>query len=155
MPKQQVEMDIPLENIWLFISDMDNWAPLVPGYRGHEKKSERQSIWKLHGEVGKMQKTVHFTVNILEWKEPNIIRFNMSGLNNICIGEGSFEATELTKAKTGIILHLHFKVKGKMGAMFNPILKKVVPRVEKQFTKDVTTKITETEMLKAKEKIQA
>ncbi len=31
---------LPLETIWDFVKEMDNWAPFLTGYQAHEKQSE-------------------------------------------------------------------------------------------------------------------
>ena len=48
---QHVELDIPIEVIWDFIRDDNNWAPLVPGYIQHEKLNDRQIIWEFCGDI--------------------------------------------------------------------------------------------------------
>ena len=37
------ELDIPIDKVWDFVSDMNRWAPLVPGYIEHEH-SDSQAI---------------------------------------------------------------------------------------------------------------
>ena len=95
-----VELDMPSKRIWNFVSDMNNWAPLVPGYTEHEIINERQSTWKLHGDIGVVQKDVRVKVRITEWTEPSHIIFELSGSSESWVGDGYFKATPLSQAKT-------------------------------------------------------
>ena len=62
------EVGAPIEAVWRFTSDMDNWAPLVTGYQSHERVSEHESLWTLKGQVGQLSKAVTFRVRITEWR---------------------------------------------------------------------------------------
>src|SRR5690625_8025213 len=44
----QLELDIPINHAWGFVKDMNNWAPLVPGYTGHTQlsRSEERRVGK-------------------------------------------------------------------------------------------------------------
>ncbi|WML38852.1 hypothetical protein RCG19_16870 [Neobacillus sp. OS1-2] len=53
---QHVELNIPIEVIWDFIRDENNWAPLVPGYIQHEKMNERQISWEFKSDLVVMKK---------------------------------------------------------------------------------------------------
>ncbi|WP_249870351.1 CoxG family protein [Oceanobacillus saliphilus] len=143
-----MELDISINKIWNFISDMNNWAVLIPGYADHEILSSTESIWKLHGDIGIMNRTVNLKVNITEWMEPSNVRFNLSSLNKTCVGNGYFLATELSDQKTKITGCLNLTVKGMMGPMMNPLLKTVVPKIGKDLTEKVTAKIMEKEELR-------
>ncbi len=70
---------------------MDNWAPLVTGYRAHEKQSETDSLWTLKGDVGALARVVQFQVHITEWNGPSRVAFDLKGLNEPLEGGGSFE----------------------------------------------------------------
>lgn len=144
-----VELDMPSKRIWNFVSDMNNWAPLVPGYTEHEIINERQSTWKLHGDIGVVQKDVRVKVRITEWTEPSHIIFELSGSSESWVGDGYFKATPLSQAKTQITGSLNITVKGMMGAMINPVLKTVIPKIGKEFTEKVAAKIAETEKMTA------
>jgi len=144
-----MELDIPLNIIWSFISDINNWAVLVPGYTDHEIINDRKSTWRLRGDLGVVQRTVKVEVTITEWRQPSNIRFQLSGLNQNCIGEGYFKATEISKTKTNITGNLAITVKGRMGPVINPLLKTVIPKITKDLTEKVASRIVETEALRA------
>ncbi len=81
---------LPIETIWDFVSEMDNWASFVAGYQQHEKQSASESIWTLKGDVGVLTRTLTFRVQIGEWSPPDRILFSLEGLNEDMKGEGSF-----------------------------------------------------------------
>ena len=81
---------LPVPAIWDFVSEMDNWAPLLTGYQTHEKQSESESVWTLKGDVGSLTRTVQFQVSITEWAGPERVTFLLKGLNEAIEGGGEF-----------------------------------------------------------------
>jgi len=144
-----VQLDTSVLKIWDFIRDINNWAPLVPGYAEHEIVNDTESTWKLHGDIGIIQKTVKLTVNITECNEPSYIRFQLSGLNSTCTGDGYFKATALSNQKTEVTGCLNLTVKGMMAPMINPTLRAIIPRVGKDFTEKVAATIMERQEIRA------
>lgn len=144
-----VELDTPISTIWDFVSDMNNWAPLVPGYVDHQMIDDRNSIWKVHGDIGVMERTVTLKIQIIEWNAPNSIVFQLATRNNTCRGEGYFEAEAISDSKTKMKGSLDLSVKGMIGTMVNPVMKSVLPKVGKDFTEKVATKIMEREVVRA------
>ncbi|MFC4557739.1 CoxG family protein [Virgibacillus kekensis] len=140
--KHQLDIDIPIERMWDFVSDMDNWAPLVPGYIDHEKMNGRQSKWKFKGDTGIIRKTVSLRIDITEWKEPTTVAFNLTGLTENFVGSGYFQA-EKKKHSTSMTGCLQITAKGLAGPMVNSVLKSYVPKTTKEFTKAVAEKMTE------------
>lgn len=139
------ELDLSIDKIWDFVSDMNKWAPLVPGYIEHEILNEKQSTWTFTGDIGIMQKTIKLQIDITEWNEPTLVSFKLKGLNENFTGNGYFKATLLSNDQTNIEGHLGITAKGVMGPMINQILKSFVPKMAKDFTDSVTNKIEEIE----------
>ena len=81
---------LPVGTIWEFVQEMDNWAPFVAGYQGHEKQSEKDSTWVLKGDVGMLARTVKFAVHIEEWAGPSRVSFSLDGVNEPMKGSGTF-----------------------------------------------------------------
>jgi carbon monoxide dehydrogenase subunit G len=81
---------LPVEVIWDFVQDMDNWARFVAGYQSHEKHSETDSTWLLKGDVGVLARTVKFAVHIEEWDGPSKVTFSLAGVNEPMKGSGTF-----------------------------------------------------------------
>jgi hypothetical protein len=85
---------LPLSRIWPFVSDMDNWAPMMKGYVTHEKVSEQSSVWTLKGDLGPFSKTVRLGVTILDWREHEVVAFALEGIGEAVVGSGRFLLTE-------------------------------------------------------------
>jgi carbon monoxide dehydrogenase subunit G len=136
-----MDLNIPVHHAWDFVKDMNNWAPLVPGYAGHQQLNERQSTWTFAGEAGFVQKTVHVKIDIKEWKEPTRVSFTLKGMNENVSGDGYFEAH--TRSDTSITMtgYLQISAKGITGPMINPILKTLLPRTIKRFTERVANRM--------------
>jgi carbon monoxide dehydrogenase subunit G len=81
---------LPVQVIWTYVREMDNWAPFLRGYQSHEKQSDTDSVWVLKGDVGMMTRTVKFHVHVDEWGEPSRVRFSLKGLNEPMQGGGEF-----------------------------------------------------------------
>ncbi len=81
----------PIADVWAFVEQMDNWAPLLTGYQSHEKESDTRSIWTVKGDVGILARTVKLQVDITEWSGPDRVRFTLLGLGEAVDGEGTFE----------------------------------------------------------------
>ncbi|MFD2044820.1 CoxG family protein [Ornithinibacillus salinisoli] len=141
--KHRMTLEIPIWRVWDFVSDMDKWAPLVPGYMNHEIINEKQSTWKFIGDIGIMQKTVHLQVDITEWKAPSKVTFVLTGINENVKGNGYFEAESLNDKETNMTSNLNITAKGMMGPMINKVLKTMVPKMTKNLTENVATKMEE------------
>ncbi len=82
---------LPVETIWGFVKDMDNWAHFLTGYQSHEKQSETDSIWVLKGDVGVLSRVLKFQVHVSEWNGPSRVVFQLKGINELMEGGGCFE----------------------------------------------------------------
>ena len=140
-----VELDVAIDKIWGFVSDMNKWAPLVPGYIEHEILNEKQSTWAFKGDLGFMKKTVKLKIDIQEWIEPTKVTFDLEGLSDNFSGNGYFEAEALDANRTKMTGYLDISAKGAMGPMVNSIMKTFVPKTAKELTEAVAGKIAELE----------
>lgn len=145
--KHELEIDVPIQNIWEFVADMDKWAPLVPGYIEHEIINERQSTWKFKGDIGIMQKTVSLKIDIKEWIEPTKVTFDLTGISENFKGDGYFEAEVISDTKTKMTGSLDITAGGLMGPMINAVLKNFVPKTAQELTEAVANKIVEINMV--------
>lgn len=136
-----IELPVPIEKIWDLVSDMNKWAPLVPGYIEHEILSDKQSTWKFKGDLGFMKKTVKLQIDIQEWIEPSKVTFDLKGLSDNFTGGGYFIAEKITDSSTSMTGHLDITAGGMMGAMVNSILKNFVPETAKELTEAIGAEI--------------
>ncbi len=81
---------VPIDAVWDFVQEMDNWGRFVTGYQKHEKQSDVDSTWTLKGDVGVLSRTLTFQVKILEWNGPSRVSFTLDGVNEPMHGEGTF-----------------------------------------------------------------
>ncbi|MGP4041565.1 CoxG family protein [Gracilibacillus sp. D59] len=140
-----VRLDLPIEKVWDFVSDINRWAPLAPGYIDHQIINDHQSTWHFKGDVGRMQKKIRLKVNIKEWVEPTSVRFELKGISENLEGSGYFQAEKIASKKTNVTGCLTISAGGMMGPMINSILKSVVPKTTIEFTESVANQLMEEE----------
>ena len=89
---QQVEYArtaaIPLDVMWDFIKDFDNWAHMLNGYQNHRRINDRESIWEVKGTIGKYQRRTKFHATITEWVRRQKVAFTVDGVNEVVNGFG-------------------------------------------------------------------
>lgn len=143
-----VEVPLNIEIIWAFVHDMNNWAPLVPGYIDHEIISERQSTWSFKGDLGFMKKKVKLQIDIKEWNEPSEVIFDLKGLSDNFNGGGYFKAEYIDDKITNMTGYLDITAGGMMGAMINQILMKFVPQTAQELTDAIVDELVEMNTIK-------
>ncbi len=84
-------VDRSRSEVWAFVHEMDNWAPMLRGYEKHEKQSETESIWTLNGDLGPFSKSVDMKVQVTEWVESQRVAFALEGITEVFSGRGSLE----------------------------------------------------------------
>ncbi|MGJ9459772.1 CoxG family protein [Oceanobacillus sp. CF4.6] len=136
-----VQVDCPIETVWTFVRDINNWAPLVPGYIEHQIINDKQSTWKFVSDIGIIKRTLHMEVDIINWQEPTKVTFNLKGINEKFTGSGYFEAERITESRTKITGYLDIKASGLRGRAINPALKSVIPKTATQLTAAVSNDI--------------
>ncbi|SET58909.1 Carbon monoxide dehydrogenase subunit G [Oceanobacillus limi] len=143
--KHHRKLETPIWRVWEFVSDMNNWAPLVPGYMDHEIVTDKQSTWKFKGDIGIMQKTIHMRIDITEWEAPSKVSFILTGINENVKGNGYFLAESVDDNQTTMSSNLSIAAKGMMAPMVNKVLKTMIPKMTKSLTENVANKIEETD----------
>jgi carbon monoxide dehydrogenase subunit G len=137
----QVDLELPIGVIWNFVKDLDNWAPLVPGYVNHEKINQRQSTWEFKGDIGILKKKVSLMIDIKEWTPPHKVCFDLKAEKYV--GEGYFEAREINKNKTTLIGFLEVTAVGAMETMKNSLLKTAIPKSAEEMALAISSKLVE------------
>ncbi|XID91315.1 CoxG family protein [Paenibacillaceae bacterium WGS1546] len=144
-----IELPVAIDKIWDFVSDMNKWAPLVPGYIEHQIIDDRQSTWSFKGDLGFMKKTVKLKIDIREWIEPTKVMFDLTGISDNFGGNGYFEAEALGDNASKMTGYLDITAKGAMGPMTNSILKSFVPKTAQELLEAIAGKIEEIGNVKA------
>lgn len=137
----QVILDVPIEVIWNFVKDMDNWAPLVPGYVIHEKINSRQSTWEFQGDIGLFKKKVNLMINIKEWSPPTRVSFDLEGEKYT--GNGYFEVKEIKRNQSQLTGFIEVNAIGKMEGMKNSFLKNAIPKSAEEIATAISAKLEE------------
>ncbi|ALC91465.1 carbon monoxide dehydrogenase [Bacillus sp. FJAT-18017] len=140
-----VVLTVPIEKVWSFVSSINNWAPLVPGYIEHEIVSDMESTWAFKGDLGFMKKKIKLKVDITKWEEPSRVTFDLSGISDNFTGNGYFEAEKLDGNSTRMTGCLNITARGATSSMVNSILKNFVPKTTEELTIAVADKIREIE----------
>ena len=143
MPEAQHSVDVRATPaaVWAFVSNMDRWAPLVPGYISHARQSDTDSTWTLKGDVGILVKTVTFQVRITEWLEPHTVRFTLAGVNERVSGGGSFLAVPVADGVTRVTGSLELRQEGSLAPMVNALFKGVLPKVARGFVETLARQV--------------
>lgn len=141
--KHQVVLDLPIEVVWGFVKDMENWAPLVPGYIHHEKLDDHRSTWEFKSDIGIMKKKVKLLVEITEWNEPTRVSFTLKGIKEKYSGRGYFEAEAQSANKTKMTGFLDVSASGATAPMVNSVLKNSIPKQAEEMALAISTKLEE------------
>ncbi|API93629.1 MULTISPECIES: CoxG family protein [Virgibacillus] len=139
---KKVTLNVPIEHVWNFVSDMNYWAPLVPGYIDHEIINDKESTWTFKGDLGIVHKKVHLKVIITKWEKPEKVTFDLKGLSEKFTGSGAFNAKAINADQTKMTGHLDIKAGGIMGPVINPALKSFVPKMTSELTEAISQEIT-------------
>ena len=135
-----VVISAPVEKVWKYVSQVENWATMVPAYKEHEQIDEQKSIWIFEGNFKGLKKTVKMELNITEFDEPSIIRFELKGLTDNFTGSGRFTAEE-TAGETTMTGTIEVNAGGLTGAVLTPVIKMVLPKVTTRLTEKMARQI--------------
>lgn len=136
----QAEVNIPIEAIWSFVSDIGNWAPLVPGYIAHEVLSDKESTWSFKSDMGIIKKKIELKVDITSWQEPTKVTFHLTGLNEKFTGHGYFLAEKGKNKKNIMTGSLDISAEGMMAKVANSLLNTALPEITAELTEAVALK---------------
>lgn len=144
----EITLEIPIEEVWHFVKDMDNWAPLLPGYISHEKLTEEQSNWTFKETVGILKKKISLQVTVKEWIEPTRVTFNLKGINENLTGNGYFQAEALAKNRTKMTGCLEMTAEGALAPVMNAVMKNSLPKSGEELTTAIAEKLMEQHALR-------
>ncbi|SDS66727.1 Carbon monoxide dehydrogenase subunit G [Paenibacillaceae bacterium GAS479] len=136
-----VEIAVPLQTVWTFIKDANNWEPLVPGYIEHEILNNQESTWTFKGDLGFTKKVIKLQIVMKEPVEPTKVSFDLTGISDAVEGEGYFEAEAISNHSTKLTGYLEISGKGFMAMMMNSVMKDFVPKMVKELTDAVSEKL--------------
>jgi carbon monoxide dehydrogenase subunit G len=139
--KHEILIDVPIEKVWDFVKDMDNWAPLLPGYISHEKLNEKQSKWTFKETVGVLKKKISLQVTIKEWVEPVRVTFDLKGINENLTGNGYFKADPVDVNRTRMTGYLEMTAEGALAPVMNAVMKTSLPKSGQELTNAIAEEL--------------
>ena len=80
----------PLERVWKYVENLENWCHLMIGFQALEVVDDRQSIWTVRGDVGILTREVKIKVDITEWLPCEKVSFLITGITERLEGGGAF-----------------------------------------------------------------
>ncbi|WP_225986002.1 SRPBCC family protein [Psychrobacillus glaciei] len=134
-----------VENVWEYVSQIENWAIMVPAYKEHEQIDEQKSVWTFEGNFKGFKKTVKMELNVTEFHEPSTIRFALKGLTDNFTGSGKFTAEEMA-GQTAMTGTIEVNTGGLTGAVLTPVVKMVLPKVTTRLTEKIARQVKREEV---------
>jgi carbon monoxide dehydrogenase subunit G len=135
-------VEIPLEVMWDFIKDFDNWAPMIKGYESHEKIDAKKSVWMIRGEFGSFSRLTKFNNTITKWVEKEQVAFEMTGVNEPVAGGGSVALQPVNGGSgTQITADVGFHAGGALGPLINRMIKPLVLTVSEKLVENIIAAI--------------
>ena len=129
-----------VENVWEYVSQIENWAVMVPAYKEHEQIDEQKSVWTFEGNIKGFKKAVKMELNVTEFHEPSMIRFELKGVTENFTGSGKFTAEE-TAGQTTMTGTVEVNAGGLTGAVLTPVIKMVLPKVTTRLTEKIARQV--------------
>ncbi len=131
----------PLARTWDFVSDMRNWAELMPGYQAMDTIDDANSTWKIKGDVGILSKLVTLDVHIAEWVTREHVDFTYKCREEPLEAQGSLRAEADGARATRLTFYLAAQAGGMLGPVVNALLAKVLPGMARDFADAVKQKV--------------
>jgi carbon monoxide dehydrogenase subunit G len=97
--EHSVEINIPSQKLWEFLSDFENWAPFVVGFQHLVQVDDKQSLWTLRGDMGILSRDVEIRVDVTVWEPPHRAEFELTGITERITGTGCFEIASVAITK--------------------------------------------------------
>lgn len=131
-----VKVPVSQDKVWTFVSKIEKWATMVPGYKAHEQQDETTSLWTFEGNLKGIKKTVQLELKIVELQEPSNIKFEFKGITDNFSGSGQFTAVEEGNG-TNMTGTVEAEAGGIAKVALNPIIKMLLPKVTERLTEKI------------------
>ena len=139
--KHSVTVHANAKKVCDFVSSMNNWAPLVPGYINHEIINQNVSTWEFKIDLGLIKKKVQLEVTILNWDEPSKVIFSLLGINEHFEGKGYFKVQRIDSSNSRMIGYLEMNSTGTFPSMTNNLIQPKLEEITEELTFNVCRKI--------------
>ena len=135
-----VQIPVSQDKVWSFVSKIEKWAILVPAYKSHKEIDSQTSNWTFEGSFKGLTKKVEMEIKIVEMNEPTNIKFEIKGLTDNFKGGGEFIA-EPKGDGTYMTGTVEVTAGGLSGAVLNPAIKVLLPKVTTKLTEKISRHI--------------
>lgn len=135
-----VQIPVSQDQVWAFVSKIEKWAVLVPAYKEHKEIDAQTSHWTFEGNFKGLSKKVQLEIKIVEMNEPSTIKFEINGLSDNFKGGGEFTAVP-KDGGTNMTATVDVSAGGLSGAILNPAIKVLLPKVTTRLTEKIARHI--------------
>lgn len=141
MPQVEYEKTaaIPLDVMWDFIKDFDNWAHMLNGYQRHQNLNDRESIWEVKGTIGKYRRQTKFHATITEWVQRQKVVFTVDGVNEVVNGFGNVALRTPNGGSQPTTLSARLDIE--VGGAFGPVINRILTPWMKTVAEELVEKI--------------
>lgn len=77
-----IEVNVPIEEGWNYISDFNNWTPLISGFESYQAISNKEIRWIFVTNLIIYKKRTEVITEITTWRKPSTIAFNVRGVSD-------------------------------------------------------------------------
>lgn len=140
---QTVVARAPINGVWDYVREIDNWANLMPGLQDCEIADEDNSRWTLKVGAGALVRTVRVAVHVEKWDGPGYAAFKFKLEGDPVAGQGTYLAKATSSGATEISLGIQVRGSGPMAPMWETMGKPLLPSFASAFAEQLRDKIEE------------
>lgn len=138
-----IKVDVPIAKVWEIIGAYEILIPLLPGYLGHERINEKESVWTINKEIGLIKKRFDIGIIIKEWNKPHSIKLQFEDRKGRFSGECLLATREITENKTLCTGSLRYSVSGSMSKMISNFMKTDRTEIAEEIKKIIETNLSD------------
>jgi carbon monoxide dehydrogenase subunit G len=142
--EQSVAVEVPIGQVWDYVSDIRRWASLMPGLQDCTIIDANDSRWTLKVGVGGLVRTVRVLVHVDQWDGPGAVNFTYALEGDPVSGGGSYRAARASDSQTDVTLHVRVEGGGPMAPMWEAMGRPLLPQFTKAFAGQLKSEIEKT-----------
>ena len=77
-----VTVNVPIEEVWDYVANFQNWAPLISGFVSYTPINSREIHWVFVTNLVIYKKRTEVISEITTWRKPSTIVFNIRGVTD-------------------------------------------------------------------------
>jgi carbon monoxide dehydrogenase subunit G len=126
--EREFELDEPPEVVWEYLTDMENFAQHVPGYKDFEEVDDSTSYWTIEVDLSMFTREMTFQVDVTEDEYPRG-SFELDPEEQPGSGSGTVIFKEPESGKTKIEFILQGEASGRMSPFLDKVIGKALPHI--------------------------